>query len=198
MWRGLSITYSVLQHTGVIARMPPVAWRRYEATSLRMGGCMCCLSGRSYFFLLLRSRYKKSGQASEKSSKKEKAIFGQLLRWPRKGSTLGAHRYWQLYGAGFSCLSPAAIEREFLFWLLVWHVARLQPSTAKKGTIRGWAASRLSAFFFCGLHHTGMFAHARAVALAVAQARSNLIADGWFAVVSVRLLLLFSFASLPI
>jgi hypothetical protein len=105
-----------------------------------MGGCLWCLSGRSYFFLLLRRK--------EKSSKKEKAIFGQLLRWPKKGPTLDAHRFEQLYSAGFSCLSPATIEREFLFGLLVWYVATLQSCTAKKGTIKGWAASRLSAFFY--------------------------------------------------
>jgi hypothetical protein len=52
--------------------------------------------------------------AKEKVTKR-KAIFGQLLRWPKRGSTLDAHRYGQLYGAGFSCLSPTTIQR----WLLL-------------------------------------------------------------------------------
>jgi hypothetical protein len=100
--------------------------------------CGVCPAAPTFFFCFAPDI--KNREASEKSSKKEKAISGQLLRWPKKGPTLGAHRFEQLYGAGFSCLSPAAIEREFLFGLLVWYVATLLSSTAKKGTIRGGAA----------------------------------------------------------
>jgi hypothetical protein len=37
----------------------------------------------------------------KRKKQRKKAIFGQLLRWPKKGSTLLSHRAYHRHGAGF-------------------------------------------------------------------------------------------------